>query len=189
MKKPVFALALVASLGLNAAVITTTNFVGTIAYRQQTEQLVSDVKRQAIAFAVPSFEVQWTTNIIADSEGYEYCVGPHCPEVIANWLAASTTNDIQTCAGIALTSNGHAGEVTYNTDGAFSFGALDTYEETKRVGYTDAHITIVEKHFGEDYSSVKWKYRITYNINGGTRIRELEMTLTLTPRWRFQQSP
>ena len=184
-----FALVVASCLVSRAAVTYTTNFVGTIAMRQECRAMADEAERKLVAFVMPEMEVQWETNVVEESQGAgdDYWVGPKCAVIFENWLAASTTNTWQTFGADPFRVNGHTGRVGVTAEGGLSLGGLEAYEDGQGSGYgrNNQIIRVLEKHLGMDYIRVKWRYYCWYNVNGGRQVRDCNMTLTLTPRWRF----
>lgn len=183
-------LALSATFYATAEVTYTTNFVGTIAMRQECRAMADEAERKLFAFVLPEMGVQWETNVIEETqgEGDDYYVGPKCEVVFANWLASSTTNDWRTFEA-PFVVDGHEGTLGVTAEGGLTLDGLEGYEYGSGSGYGTAILRVIDKHLGADYTMIKWRYYRWYNINGGRQARDCTMTLTLTPRWRFSLLP
>lgn len=180
MKGLIFGLIVWCGVVASAAVTATTNYVGTVATRQQV-----------LAMCLPAVDVSWETNIVQDTEGdasVSY-VGPHCDQVIADWLANSTTNRFCTYTNglFGVKGNWRKFDLTY--DGRWTLGGLEDWQDASDSGYYRPRISIEEREVTPDRIRVKWRYYRWNNTNGQYKYRECFLTMTVTPVWRCGGAP
>lgn len=178
MKTVAFAFAMILTCGAFADMTVTTNFCGTVATRQQL-----------LALCLPYVDVTWETEIVQDTADSSYYVGPTCQEVIADWLANSTTNRFCTYTNGLFGVKGNWRTFDLEYSGQWTLGGLEDWQDVSDTGYHKPRISIEEREVSPDRIRVKWRYYRWDNTNGQDKYRECFLTLTVTPVWRWGMTP